>query len=136
VVLADFGVSHRLKAAVEGAGESSISAAGRAGSLLTGGVCMCGDCFVVLHCIRAVCVGWCALPSRAGGRALGPFEWQAPEVCQLVTSGNEQATMATTPSDVYMLGQCCDFAFDLATLYYTSSRSVKKLCPPLFTQVA
>jgi hypothetical protein len=66
---------------------------------------------VVMHCIRAVCVGWCVLPSRAGGRALGPIAWQAPEVCQLVTSGNELATMATTPSDVYMLGQCCDYAF-------------------------
>jgi hypothetical protein len=36
VVLADFGVSHRLAAAVEGAGESAVSAAGRAGTTLTG----------------------------------------------------------------------------------------------------
>jgi hypothetical protein len=36
LVLADFGVSHRLSAVVEGLGPSAISAAGRAGTSLTG----------------------------------------------------------------------------------------------------
>ena len=36
LVLADFGVSHRLSAVVEGLGPSAVSAAGRAGTSLTG----------------------------------------------------------------------------------------------------
>ncbi len=41
-----------------------------------------------------------------GGQALGPFQWQAPEVCKEITAAatNQAATLATTPSDVYMLG--------------------------------
>jgi hypothetical protein len=102
VVLADFGVSHRLAAAVEGAGESAISAAGREGTALTG---KDGSPWLPPHrCVAAHALRVRAFCSCAGGKALGPFEWQAPEVCQLVTLGDEPATMATTPSDVYMMG--------------------------------
>ncbi len=49
VALADLGVSHRLAAAVEGAGESAISAAGRAGTTLTGGYPRVAACSCVPH---------------------------------------------------------------------------------------
>ena len=47
-----------------------------------------------------------ALYHVPGGQALGPFQWQAPEVCKEITAAatNQAATLATTPSDVYMLG--------------------------------
>jgi hypothetical protein len=47
-----------------------------------------------------------ALYHVPGGQALGPFQWQAPEVCKEITAvvKNQAATLATTPSDVYMLG--------------------------------
>ncbi len=48
----------------------------------------------------------CGTDRLSGGQALGPFQWQAPEVCKEIKAiaTNQAATLATTPSDVYMLG--------------------------------
>jgi hypothetical protein len=58
-----------------------------------------------------------ALYHVPGGQALGPFQWQAPEVCKDITAAvtNQPATLATTPSDVYMLGAFA-FSFTLCSV--------------------
>jgi hypothetical protein len=58
---------------------------------------------VVVSLYYAVVVALFFVP---GGQALGPFQWQAPEVCKetRAVATNQAATLATTPSDVYMLG--------------------------------
>jgi hypothetical protein len=59
------------------------------------------------HCTSFVAVVVVvALYLVPGGQARGPFQWQAPEVCKEITAAasNQAATLATTPSDVYMLG--------------------------------
>jgi hypothetical protein len=125
LVLADFGVSHRLSAVVEGLGPSAISAAGRAGTSLTGESLTCALYRCVLQeyfstspndvvelslvrvspHYRTPCTAMVvALYHVPGGQALGPFQWQAPEVCKEMAVMNQPATLATTPSDVYMLG--------------------------------
>ena len=59
------------------------------------------------HCTQRI-AAFVALYHVPGGQALGPFQWQAPEVCKEITAAvsNQAATLATTPSDVYMLGAC------------------------------
>ena len=62
---------------------------------------------LVFRCHRSPCVAVVvALYHVPGGQALGPFQWQAPEVCKEITAAvtTQPATLATTPSDVYMLG--------------------------------
>ncbi len=111
LVLADFGVSHRLSAVVEGLGPSAVSAAGRAGTSLTGERLTTIPCVVVsfLRLLKTpfvLLLGVTTVLVVPGGQALGPFQWQAPEVCNeiVAVSGSQAATLATTPSDVYMLG--------------------------------